>query len=72
MTRVLGRRALLGGLAGVIAAGTAVARRSARGERVLRVGVMSNLTHAPMIAGLGSGRIAEALRPVAVETRVFR
>ncbi|MBX3215855.1 MAG: ABC transporter substrate-binding protein [Labilithrix sp.] len=72
MTRVLGRRALLGGLAGVIAAGAAVARRSARGERVLRVGVMSNLTHAPMIAGLGSGRIAEALRPVAVETRVFR
>ena len=33
---------------------------------------MSNLTHAPLIAGLGSGRIARALAPVRVETRVFR
>ncbi|MBX3263920.1 MAG: ABC transporter substrate-binding protein [Labilithrix sp.] len=73
MTRALGRRALLGGLAGVVAAGAAsLARRASSGERVLRVGVMSNLTHAPMIAGLGSGRIAEALHPVKVETRVFR
>lgn len=72
----ISRRALLGGIVGAAAtaaAGTAVARRSARsGERVLRVGVMANLTHAPMIAGLGSGRVARALAPVRVETRVFR
>ena len=72
----IGRRALLGGIvaaAGATAAGTAVVRRASAGrERVLRVGVMSNLTHAPLIAGLGSGRIARALAPVRVETRVFR
>lgn len=72
----ISRRALLGGIVGVAAtaaAGTAVARRASDGrERVLRVGVMANLTHAPLIAGLGTGRIARALAPVRVETRVFR
>ncbi|MBX3222593.1 MAG: ABC transporter substrate-binding protein [Labilithrix sp.] len=75
MTIAIGRRALLGGLAGAVAAGaavSAVARRRSSGERVFRVGVMSNLTHAPMLAGLGSGRIALALAPARVETRVFR
>ncbi|MDF2696166.1 MAG: ABC-type putative sulfate transporter, periplasmic binding protein, partial [Labilithrix sp.] len=72
----LSRRALLAGLAGATAtaaAGAAIARRSVTsGERVFRVGVMSNLTHAPLLAGLGSGRIAQALAPARVETRVFR
>ena len=75
MSRI-GRRALLGGIvaaAGAAAAGTTMVRRaSAESEHVLRVGVMSNLTHAPLIAGLGSGRIARALAPARVETRVFR
>ncbi len=72
----ISRRALLGGVVGAVgtvAAGTAIARRaSAESERVLRVGVMANLTHAPLIAGLGSGRIARALAPARVEIRVFR
>ncbi|MBN9163943.1 MAG: hypothetical protein BGO98_47770 [Myxococcales bacterium 68-20] len=76
MSRGLGRRALLGGLAGAVAAsaaGAAVLHGSAgSGERAFRVGVMSNLTHAPLLAGLGAGRIARALAPLRVETRVFR
>ncbi len=76
MNQRVSRRALLGGVAGAIAAaaaGTAITRSSsAASKRVLRVGVMSNLTHAPLIAGLGSGRIARALAPARVETRVFR
>lgn len=71
----LGRRALLGGIAGAIAtaaAGTAIARRTRRDGSVLRVGVMANLTHAPMLAGLGSGRIARALGPTEVESKIFR
>ena len=71
-----GRRALLGGIVGAVgavAAGTAIARSaSAGGKQTLRIGVMANLTHAPLIAGLGSGRLARALAPVIVETRVFR
>jgi NitT/TauT family transport system substrate-binding protein len=70
------RRAFLGGLAGAIAtgaAGIAVAARPRESlDSVLRVGVMSNLTHAPLLAGLGSGRIARALAPTRVETRIFR
>lgn len=67
------RRAFLGGgvaLAASALGGAAFASR--RRADVLRVGVMTNLTHAPLLAGLGSGRIARALAPVAVETRVFR
>ncbi len=67
------RRAFLGGalaLSATALGGAAFASR--RGGAVLRVGVMTNLTHAPLLAGLGSGRIARALAPVAVETRVFR
>ncbi len=39
---------------------------------VIRIGLLSNLTHAPVLAGLASGRIAKALAPVRVESRVFR
>src|SRR3954471_6448615 len=68
------RRAFLAGVAGVAAtAATGVALGSRTDTtRVLRVGVMANLTHAPMLAGLGSGRIARALAPIVVESRVFR
>lgn len=68
------RRAFLGALIGVAAAGAAGTALARRGPRpgVLRVGVMTNLTHAPLLAGLGSGRIAHALAPVRVEPVVFR
>ncbi|HSO40626.1 MAG TPA: ABC transporter substrate-binding protein [Labilithrix sp.] len=68
------RRAFLAGLAGVAATaatGVALGRKS-DGDGVLRVGVMANLTHAPLLAGLGSGRVAAALAPMRVESRVFR
>src|SRR4051812_28055445 len=68
------RRAfLLGGVAAAASTaitGFAVARRPPS-SGPLRLGAMANLTHAPMLAGLGSGRIASALG-VAVETRIFR
>lgn len=68
------RRAFLGSAlaaAATVAAGVAVGRRS-DASQALRVGVMANLTHAPMLAGLGSGRMAQALAPVSIEARVFR
>jgi NitT/TauT family transport system substrate-binding protein len=67
------RRAFLGGLASAALTGVtgfALAKREPASEPI-RLGVMANLTHAPMLAGLGSGRIAAAVG-VPVETRVFR
>jgi NitT/TauT family transport system substrate-binding protein len=69
----MNRRTFLAGVVGAVATaatGVALGRRST--EDKLRVGVMANLTHAPLLAGLGSGRIAQALAPVVVESRVFR
>lgn len=73
----ISRRAVIGGVAGLV--GTAAIARAARssrsslvGARALRVGVMSNLTHAPILAGIHSGRIARALAPTPIDTRVFR
>jgi NitT/TauT family transport system substrate-binding protein len=63
--------AALGGLAATTAAGIALGRRGGAAE-VLRVGVMANLTHAPLLASIGSGRLARALAPVALEVRIFR
>ncbi len=63
----LSRRAILA-LAG--AATLAAACRS-RGDGAIRIGFMTNLTHAPAIVGLASGRIARALG-MRVETRTFR
>ena len=70
----MNRRAFLAGVAAAVAtAGTGIALgRKSNAAQVLRVGVMANLTHAPMLAGLGSGRIAQALAPVLIESRVFR
>jgi NitT/TauT family transport system substrate-binding protein len=70
----MNRRAFLAAAAGgvaTIAAGATLARRSSAGGG-LRIGVMSNLTHAPLLAGLGSGRIARALAPTPVEMLLFR
>ncbi len=63
----ISRRALL------VAAASAALATACRGVRrdVVRVGVMTNLTHAPMLAGLASGRIEQALG-VRVEMRAFR
>ena len=71
----MNRRVFLAGLAGAVATaatGIALGRRNDSATSALRVGVMANLTHAPLLAGLGSGRIARALAPVVVESRVFR
>jgi NitT/TauT family transport system substrate-binding protein len=70
----LSRRTFLASaLAAVATAATGVALgRKTDTTQLLRVGVMANLTHAPMLAGLGSGRIAQALAPVSIESRVFR
>lgn len=70
----MNRRTFLAAALGTIttaATGVALGRRDDDGS-TLRVGVMANLTHAPLLAGLGSGRIARALAPVKVESRVFR
>jgi len=67
---ILSRRSVLAAMGGALL-GAACGEPS--GERgVLRVGVMANLTHAPILAGLGSGRFARALAPLQVESRVFR
>jgi NitT/TauT family transport system substrate-binding protein len=70
----MNRRVFLGSVAAVAATGiggsVAFARRG--GTDALRIGVMMNLTHAPLLAGLGSGRVARALAPTKVETVAFR
>jgi NitT/TauT family transport system substrate-binding protein len=65
----LTRRALLAGVAGAALAGC---RRSAD-PRVLRVGCMGTLAHAPSLVGLHSGRFERALaaRGVRMERVVF-
>ena len=57
----------------LIATAAAALLGACRGVRkdVVRVGVMTNLTHAPVLAGLASGRIEKALG-VRVEMRAFR
>ena len=67
------RRAFLGGLAAAALTGVtgfALARRSTSRDP-LRIGAMANLTHAPMLAGLGSGRLAAAIG-LPIEVRLFR
>jgi NitT/TauT family transport system substrate-binding protein len=68
------RRTFLAGIVGAVATAATGVALGGRGDDngTLRVGVMANLTHAPLLAGLGSGRIARALAPVHVESRVFR
>jgi NitT/TauT family transport system substrate-binding protein len=64
---VLSRRELV---AGAASAAMLAACRGARGD-VVRLGFMTNLTHAPVIAGLASGRLERALG-VRVEALSFR
>ena len=63
------RRELLAASCAVGFAGLAACRP--RREGLVRVGFMTNLTHAPAILGLASGRVQRALG-VGVETRSFR
>jgi sulfonate transport system substrate-binding protein len=60
------RELLLGACATTFTAGC-----RSRAHGVVRIGFMTNLTHAPAIVGLASGRIARILG-VGVETRSFR
>jgi NitT/TauT family transport system substrate-binding protein len=68
----LTRRALLAGLTGAVGASLSGCRRAAD-PRVLRVGCMGTLAHAPSLVGVHSGRFARALaaRGVRVEPAVF-
>jgi len=70
---VLTRRDLLSGVCAGLAATLPVFAGACRPHDpgLVRVGFMTNLTHAPAIAGLASGRIAGALG-VRVEPRSFR
>jgi len=69
---MISRRDLLVG-AGASAAASLLAGCGARGEPgLLRLGFMTNLTHAPVLAGYASGRLARALAPVRIEGRAFR
>lgn len=59
-------------LAGSCAAGVLGLAACGRGrDRSARIGFMTNLTHAPAILGLASGRVGRAL-PIPVESRSFR
>jgi NitT/TauT family transport system substrate-binding protein len=65
--RAVSRRELLAGLsASALLAACASGRRD-----VVRIGFMTNVTHAPVIAGIASGRLAQALG-VRIEARSFR
>ena len=67
----ISRRALLAG-AGAALVGAAACTRPEGEPGVIRVGLIASLSHAPMLAGLGSGRIAKAIAPLKLEERVFR
>lgn len=68
-TRRLARRELLAGSCAACILGLASCRP--RRDRTVRIGFMTNLTHAPAIVGLSSGRLQRALG-LAVEARTFR
>lgn len=67
---MISRRALLAGASAALL-GASCARPEGE-PGVLRVGVIASLTHAPMLAGFASGRLARAIAPLRLETRVFR
>ena len=67
---MISRRALLAG-AGAALLGAACSQPEGE-PGVLRIGLIASLSHAPLLAGLGSGRLARALAPLRIEPRVFR
>jgi NitT/TauT family transport system substrate-binding protein len=66
-TSAISRRELLAGFCAATVAGSCRSRH----EGVVRIGFMTNLTHAPAMVGVGSGRIGRALG-VPLESRSFR
>jgi NitT/TauT family transport system substrate-binding protein len=71
MTTRISRRALLAGAASFAPLlGGCVSKGGVPG--VLRIGFLANLSHAPMLAGIGSGRFAKAVAPLKLEAHVFR
>jgi len=55
---------------GALAASFAGCARPGGEPGVLRVAYMGNLTHAPVVSGVGAGRVSKALAPLRLETRV--
>jgi NitT/TauT family transport system substrate-binding protein len=67
---VISRRELLVGAAAAALVGCS---RGGAGEPgVVRLGIMANLTHAPALVGVHSGRFERALGGARLETRIFR
>jgi NitT/TauT family transport system substrate-binding protein len=67
---VISRRELLVGAAAAALVGCS---RGGAGEAgVVRLGIMANLTHAPALVGVHSGRIQRALGEARLEARIFR
>ena len=70
---IVSRREALLGLGALLATGVSACKRNDAGEPgVVRLGYLANVTHSPVIAGVASGRIAKAIAPLTLETRVFR
>jgi NitT/TauT family transport system substrate-binding protein len=69
---VISRRGFVSGLAAVAATGLAACRSPGGVPGVLRIGFLANLTHAPMMNAVASGRLARALPGVRIEARTFR
>ncbi|MEO7109519.1 MAG: hypothetical protein ABI183_03685, partial [Polyangiaceae bacterium] len=69
----ISRREAVLGIGALLATGVSACHRVDSGDAgVLRIGYLANVTHSPMIAGVASGRIAKAIAPIKLETRVFR
>jgi NitT/TauT family transport system substrate-binding protein len=67
------RREAVLGIGALLATGVSACHRNDDGDAgVLRIGYLANVTHSPVIAGVASGRIAKAIAPIKLETRVFR
>lgn len=67
---MISRRGFVVGAAAATVVGCA---RGGAGEAgVVRLGVMANLTHAPALVGVHSGRLERALGGARLETRIFR
>lgn len=66
----LDRRALLAGAAGALL-GAAACRKKPTDAATLRLGWFPNLTHAPALTGLTSGRFAQALGATRLQTHAF-
>lgn len=66
----LSRRSFL--LAAASGLALAACRRPGGQPGVLRIGLVANLTHAPVLAALASGALDKALAPTKIEARIFR